>query len=71
MAEPPAIYADLVRLEEDVEPLARIGIGARTQFARAKKQDLEKLGVTVEVRIRHGIVLDQIFAEVARKAITI
>lgn len=66
MAEPPAIYADLVRLEEDVTRLlesnSELGINLRTQ-----KQDLEKLGVPTEVHVRHGIVVDQVFAE-ARKS---
>jgi nucleotide-binding universal stress UspA family protein len=30
---------------------------------RAQKAVLEKLGVPAEVRIRHGIVVDQVFAE--------
>src|SRR2546421_1049246 len=62
MAEPPAIYADLVRLEEDIDRLlesnSELGINLRTQ-----KQDLEKMGVPTEVHIRHGIVVDQVFAE--------
>ena len=29
-----------------------------------QKYSLEKIGLTVEVRIRHGLALDQIFAEV-------
>jgi nucleotide-binding universal stress UspA family protein len=62
MAEPPAIYADLVRLEEDVTRLlesnSELGINLRTQ-----KEDLEKLGVPTEVHVRHGIVVDQVFAE--------
>jgi nucleotide-binding universal stress UspA family protein len=65
MAEPPAIYADLVRLEEDVgrllESNSELGINLRTQ-----KQDLEKLGVPTEVHVRHGIVVDQVFAEVRK-----
>lgn len=63
MAEPPAIYADLVRLEEDVERLlasdSELGRNLRGQ-----KESLEKMGLAVEVRIRHGLALDQIFAEV-------
>ena len=63
MAEPPAIYADLVRLEEDVERLlasdSELGRNLRGQ-----KEELEKMGLTVEVRIRHGLALDQIFSEV-------
>ena len=62
MAEPPAIYADLVRLEEDLDRLlesnSELGINLRAQ-----KQDLEKMGVPTEVHIRHGIVVDQVFAE--------
>src|SRR6266404_1540528 len=65
MAEPPAIYADLMRLEEDVNRLlesnSELGINLRTQ-----KQDLEKLGVPTEVHVRHGIVVDQVFAEVRK-----
>ena len=63
MAEPPAIYADLVRLEEDVDRPARFRFRARTQPARTKGE-LGKMGLNVEVRIRHGLALDQIFAEV-------
>ena len=62
MAEPPAIYADLVRLEEDVDRL----LGSKSELAlnlTAQKADLEKLNVPAEVRIRHGIVTDQVFAE--------
>jgi nucleotide-binding universal stress UspA family protein len=62
MAEPPAIYTDLVRLEEDVERLlesnSELGLNLREQ-----KADLEKLGVLADVRVRHGIVVDQVFAE--------
>jgi nucleotide-binding universal stress UspA family protein len=62
MAEPPAMYADLVRLEEDVDRLlesnSELGINLSEQ-----KADLENLGVSAEVRIRHGIVIDQVFAE--------
>src|SRR5437899_12191101 len=67
MAEPPAIYADLVRLEEDVTRLlesnSELGINIRTQ-----KEQLEKLGVPTEVRVRHGIVVDQVFAEAREKS---
>jgi nucleotide-binding universal stress UspA family protein len=62
MAEPPAIYADLVRLEEDVNQLlesnSELGINLRAQ-----KEELERLGVPTEVRVRHGIVLYQVLAE--------
>jgi nucleotide-binding universal stress UspA family protein len=63
MAEPPAIYADMVRLEEDVERLLDSGSELGRNLL-AQKQSLEKLGVAAEVRVRHGLVLSQIFAEV-------
>jgi nucleotide-binding universal stress UspA family protein len=66
MAEPPAIYADLMRLEEDVERLLRSGSELGRNLL-AQKQSLEKLGVLVEVRVRHGFVLDQIFADVSER----
>src|SRR5438105_8110510 len=62
-AEPPAIYADLVRLEEDTDRL----LGSRSELGlnlRRQKEELEHLGVPAEVRVRHGIVIDQVFAEV-------
>jgi nucleotide-binding universal stress UspA family protein len=63
MAEPPAIYAGLVRLEEDVERLLESGSELGRNLL-AQKQSLEKLGIVVEVRVRHGFVIDQIFADV-------
>ncbi|PZR72586.1 MAG: hypothetical protein DLM73_12940 [Chthoniobacterales bacterium] len=63
MAEPPAIYADMVRLEEDVERLLESGSELGRNLL-AQKASLEKLGVPTQVRIRHGLVLSQIFAEV-------
>jgi nucleotide-binding universal stress UspA family protein len=62
MAEPPAIYADLVRLEEDVDALLQSGSELGLNL-RAQKESLEKLGVSAAVRIRHGFVLDQVFEE--------
>ena len=62
MAEPPAMYADLVRMEEDLDRLleskSELGITLSRQ-----KADLESMGVTVEVCIRHGMVLEQVFRE--------
>jgi nucleotide-binding universal stress UspA family protein len=63
MAEPPALYADLVRLEEDVGQLldskSELGTNLRRQ-----KRELDRLGVPAEVHVRHGIVIEQVFAEV-------
>ena len=65
MAEPPAMYADLVRLEEDLDRLlqsrSELGLNLRRQ-----KEALQRLGVDAEVRIRHGIVVDQVFGETER-----
>ncbi|MEY2494237.1 MAG: hypothetical protein QOJ45_729 [Verrucomicrobiota bacterium] len=67
MAEPPAIYADLVRREEDVDALLESGSELGRNL-RAQKESIERLGVPTEVRVRHGMVLSQIFAEAgARK----
>ncbi|HEY2140210.1 MAG TPA: universal stress protein [Chthoniobacterales bacterium] len=66
MAEPPAIYADLVQLEEDVERLLQSGSELGRNLL-AQKQSLEKLGIVVEVRVRHGFVIDQIFADVSER----
>lgn len=63
MAEPPAIYADLVRMEEDIETLLASGSELGRNLA-AQKKNLEQLGVRAEVRVRHGLVIEQIFAEV-------
>ena len=63
MAEPPAIYADLVRIEEDVDQLLESKSELGTNLRR-QKRELERLGVSAEVRLRHGIVIDQVFEEV-------
>jgi nucleotide-binding universal stress UspA family protein len=62
MAEPPAIYADLVRLEEDVDQLLESKSELGTNL-RQQKRELERLGVSAQVRVRHGIVIDQVFEE--------
>ena len=62
MAEPPAIYDDLVRLEEDVDRLLESGSELGMNL-RQQQKELEGLGVAAEVRVRHGIVLSQVFAE--------
>src|SRR5262249_40931492 len=63
MAEPPAMYADLVRLEENVDQLLESKSELGTNLLREKKE-LERLAVPAEVRLRHGIVIDQVFEEV-------
>ncbi len=62
MAEPPAIYADLVRMEEDVHRLLESKSELGTNLRR-QRRELERLGVSAAVRLRHGIVIDQVFEE--------
>ena len=63
MAEPPAIYADLMRMEEDIDRLLASG-SELGQNLRRQKESLEKRGLQLDLRVRHGIALDQIFDEV-------
>ncbi len=63
MPEPPAIYEDLAERERDVDAL----LGSNSELGRnltAQKKALEKMGVKVQVRVRQGSVLEQIFREV-------
>jgi nucleotide-binding universal stress UspA family protein len=62
MAEPPAVYADLVELEEDLDRLLVSGSELGLNLSRQKK-DLESLGVPTDVRIRHGLVLEKVLQE--------
>ncbi len=63
MAEPPAIYVNLVQLEENVDQLLESKSELGTNLLR-QKRELERLAVPAEVRLRHGIVIDQVFEEV-------
>lgn len=63
MAEPPAIYVNLVELEENVDQLLESKSELGTNLGR-EKRELEHLAVPTEVRLRHGIVIDQVFEEV-------
>jgi nucleotide-binding universal stress UspA family protein len=63
MAEPPAIYINLVQLEENVDQLLESKSELGTNLRR-QKRELERLGVLAQVRLRHGIVIDEVFEEV-------
>ncbi|HEX4653859.1 MAG TPA: universal stress protein [Candidatus Udaeobacter sp.] len=63
MAEPPAMYADLVRMEENVDQLLQSNSELGTNLRR-QKRELDRLGVSAEVHLRHGMVIDQVFEEV-------
>lgn len=63
MPEPPAIYARLHRLEVNVPAI----LNSKSELGRnlrEQKQTLEKLGVAVEVKLRQGSVLREIFREI-------
>ncbi|MRR33332.1 universal stress protein [bacterium] len=65
LPEPPAIYADLIRLEEDAErvltSMSRLGRSLRRQ-----KEVLEEFGVFGEYRLRHGQVVPELLKELGR-----
>ncbi|EEF62018.1 universal stress protein [Pedosphaera parvula] len=63
MPELPAIYARLRRMEVSVNRVlnSKSELG---QNLREEKETLEALGVKTEVRLRQGIVLDEIFQEI-------
>jgi nucleotide-binding universal stress UspA family protein len=63
MAEPPAMYADLVQMEEDVGALLASGSELGRNL-KSEKQLLEMAGVAAVGRVRHGLVIDQVFEEV-------
>jgi nucleotide-binding universal stress UspA family protein len=63
--EPPAMHATLFRRQDDVEALLNSD-SALARNLRAEKGIVEQAGVPVIVRIRHGIVIDQILAELER-----
>ena len=53
----------LVRMEEDLERLLQSRSELGMNLSR-QKADLEAMGVPVTIRIRHGLVLDEVFREV-------
>ena len=65
MAEPPAVYNDLIRMEEDVNLLLHSSSGLG-QNLRREKELLEVMGVSTEVRLRHGLVISEVFKEIRR-----
>ena len=63
LAPPPAIYARLYQMEADVTRL----LHSPSELGRnlsEEKAVLDSLGVANEVRLRQGMVLDEIFAEI-------
>ena len=65
MAEPPAVYSDLIRMEEDVNLLLHSS-SELGENLRREKEILEGMGVRAEVRLRHGLVISEVFKEIRR-----
>jgi nucleotide-binding universal stress UspA family protein len=65
MAEPPTVYSDLIKMEEDVNLLLHSN-SVLGQNLRREKEVLDSLGVPSEVRLRHGLVISEVFKEIRR-----
>lgn len=65
MSDPPAVYSDLIRMEEDINLLLHSN-SALGQNLRREKEELEKMGVDSDVRLRHGLVLSEVLKEIKR-----
>jgi len=65
LAEPPAVYANLVRTEDDASQILQSN-SMLGRCLRSQKELLEKMTVRCEVLLRHGLVLDQLLAELRR-----
>jgi nucleotide-binding universal stress UspA family protein len=63
MAEPPPIFSDLIKMEEDVNLLLHSNLPAGQNLRREKEQ-LEAFGVSAQVRLRHGLVVSEVFKEI-------
>ncbi|HET9532701.1 MAG TPA: universal stress protein [Blastocatellia bacterium] len=65
MAEPPAVFSDLIKMEEDINLLLHSNTDLGRNLRR-EKELLERMGVDSEVRLRHGLVLSEVFKEIKR-----
>lgn len=65
MAEPPAGYAELMKMEEDVNLLLHSSSVLGRNLSR-EKEVLERMGISADVRLRHGLVISEIFKEIRR-----
>jgi nucleotide-binding universal stress UspA family protein len=62
LAEPPAMHARLVSLEEDVRALLNSNCALSKNLKHAKSV-IEQSGAEADIRIRHGIVISEILNE--------
>lgn len=67
MAEAPALYADLIERQEDVSRLLESSSALGCNL-RAEKGELEALRISTEVRLRHGLVVHEVFQEIEEGA---
>jgi nucleotide-binding universal stress UspA family protein len=65
MAEPPAVYTDLIKMEEDINLLLHSNSDLGSNLRR-EKEVFERLGVASDVRLRHGLVISEVFKEIKR-----
>ncbi len=65
MSEPPPVYSDLIKMEEDINLLLHSNLDLG-QNLRKEKEMLNGLGVDSEVRLRHGLVISEVFKEIKR-----
>ena len=65
LVQPPAVYANLVRAEEDIDQILQSD-SSLGRALRHQREMLEKMMVPCEVHLRHGLVLDELLAELQR-----
>lgn len=65
MSEPPPVYSDLIKMEEDINLLLHSDSGLG-QNLRKEKEMLNGLGIDSEVRLSHGMVISEVFKEIKR-----
>jgi nucleotide-binding universal stress UspA family protein len=63
--QPPEVFSDLIRMEEDINLLLHSNTGLG-QNLRREKEVLDRMGVESEVRLRHGLVISEVFKEIRR-----
>jgi nucleotide-binding universal stress UspA family protein len=66
MAEPPAMYANLIRSEEENADDLLQSNSTLGRCLRHQKELLENAGVPCEILLRHGLVLSELLAELQR-----
>ncbi|HEY6329191.1 MAG TPA: universal stress protein [Blastocatellia bacterium] len=67
MAEPPTVYADLLELERESAAHLLESDSDLGRNLRREKESLESIGVECDVRLRYGLVVDEIFNEINRE----